>query len=110
MMPDGIGRSRYRSNVASRPKRPSIDDMVRDLLATLAEPGAHLDRAVVALQVSEVAERYARAEVVAARDLDGASWADVGAALGVSRQTAHERFRSGPDGLHSRLFRRGAAG
>lgn len=110
MMPDSIGQSRYRSDVASRRKQPTIDDMVSDLVATLAEPGAHLDRVVVALQLSDAADRYARAEVLAARELDGATWADVGAALGVSRQTAHERFRSGPAGLHSRRFRRDAAG
>ncbi|MGI8685707.1 MAG: helix-turn-helix domain-containing protein [Acidimicrobiales bacterium] len=92
--------------MASRRQRPSIDDIVRDVVAAEAEPGAHLDHAVVALKLSEAAERYARAEVIAARELDGASWAAVGKALGVSRQTAHERFRTGPDGLHSRLFKR----
>lgn len=110
MMPDSLGRSRYRSDVGPRRKRPTIDDMVGDLVSTLAEPGAHLERAVVALRLSDAADRHARAEVLAARELDGASWADVGAALGVSRQTAHERFRSGPDGLHSRRFKRDAAG
>ncbi len=106
MKPD-VGRSpQYRPEVASRRKRPSIDDIVRNVVAAEAELGAHLDHAVVALELSEAAERYARAEVIAARELDGASWADVGKALGVSRQTAHERFRTGPDGLHSRLFKR----
>ncbi|MGH9157669.1 MAG: hypothetical protein ACRD1K_17950 [Acidimicrobiales bacterium] len=93
--------------MAARRKRPPLETMVRDLVdITLAQPGAHLDRAVAALALSQAAERYARAEVLAARELDGSSWADVGAALGVSRQTAHERFRTGPDGMHSRAFKR----
>ena len=49
-------------------------------------------------------ERISRTEVMAARE-DGATWAEVGDAFGVTRQGAHERFRTGPDGLHSRLFR-----
>lgn len=93
------------ATMARRPRR-SIEDAVAELVASLARPGAHLDRAVVALAVAGEAERVARAEVIAARELDGASWADVGKALGVSRQTAHERFRTGPNGMHSRLFKR----
>lgn len=110
MAPDGVRSPGYLGGVASRQKRPSIDDMVRDLVSMQAEPGAHLDRAVVALQISDAADRYARAEVLAARQFDGASWAAVGKALGVSRQTAHERFRTGPNGLHSRLFKSRDAG
>ena len=91
--------------MARRPRR-NLDQAVAELVASLAGPGAHLDRAVVALAVAGEAERLARAEVIAARELDGASWTDVGKALGVSRQTAHERFRTGPDGMHSRLFKR----
>ena len=80
------------------------------MVASETDLGTHLDRAVAALELSAAAERYARAEVIAARELDGASWADVGKAFGVSRQTAHERFRTGPDGLHSRLFKQKSAG
>lgn len=108
MKPDGGRESRYRSAVPRR-KRPSIDEVVRDVVGAEAGPVAHLDRAVAALRLSEAAERFARAEVIAAREFEGASWADVGNAFGVSRQTAHERFRTGPDGLHSRLFKRAAA-
>jgi hypothetical protein len=42
---------------------------------------------------------------MAARELDAASWADVGAGLGMTRQAAHERFRTGPDGYHSRWYK-----
>jgi hypothetical protein len=58
------------------------------------------------MRLAEAADRLARVEVMAARELDGATWAEVGDALGVRPQTAHERFRTGPDGLHSRLFKR----
>lgn len=106
MAPD-TGRERAVASVAmARRRRRNIDQAVAELVAALVGPGAHLDRAVVALAVAAEAERLARAEVIAARELDGASWADVGKALGVSRQTAHERFRTGPDGMHSRLFKR----
>jgi hypothetical protein len=43
---------------------------------------------------------------MAARDQDDATWDDVADAFGVTRQAAHERFRTGPDGLHSRYFKR----
>ena len=70
----------------------------------------HLDAAAAALMLAEAAHRLARAEVMAARDADGATWEQVGIALDMSRQSAHERFRTGPDGMHTRLFkkRRGA--
>ena len=110
MKPDSGRTSRYGHGVATRRKQARVEDLVRDVVASETGLGTHLDRAVAALELSAAAERYARAEVIAARDLDGASWADVGKALGVSRQSAHERFRTGPDGMHSRLFKRATAG
>lgn len=62
--------------------------------------------AVAARALADAADRLARVEVLAARELDGATWEQVGEAFGVSRQSAHERFRTGPDGMHSRLFKR----
>jgi hypothetical protein len=62
----------------------------------------HLRLAAAALAVADAADRLAREEVMAARQRDSATWEMVGDALGVSRQAAHERFRAGPDGLHSR--------
>ncbi len=62
--------------------------------------------AVAARALADAADRLARVEVLAARELDGATWEQVGGAFGVSRQSAHERFRTGPDGMHSRLFKR----
>ena len=55
--------------------------------------------------IEQEADRLARVEVMAARELDGASWSDVGEALGMTRQAAHERFRTGPDGFHSRWYK-----
>lgn len=68
----------------------------------------HLNLAVAALALAEAADRLAREEVMAAREHDGATWEQVGDAIGVSRQSAHERFRAGPDGLHSRFSQKGA--
>ena len=106
MAPDAGREWAVGSAAMVRRSPSSIDRAVKDLVSSLAPQGARLDRAVVALSVAAEAERVARAEVIAARELDGVSWADVGRALGVSRQTAHERFRTGPDGMHSRLFKR----
>jgi hypothetical protein len=90
----------------ARAKQPSVREVVRNMLiATGGDPSAHLDRAAIALEFAAEADTYARAEVMAARELDGASWADVGAALGMTRQAAHERFRTGPDGFHSRWYK-----
>jgi hypothetical protein len=68
-----------------------------------------LDTAAAALLLAEAADRLARAEIIAAREVDGATWEQVGTALGISRQSAHERFRTGPDGLHSRWFKKETA-
>ncbi len=90
----------------ARAKQPSVKEVVRNMLiAAGGDPSAHLDRAAIALELAAEADTYARAEVMAARELDGASWADVGAALGMTRQAAHERFRTGPDGFHSRWYK-----
>lgn len=83
---------------------PNIDRELSDLARRVAgERSSRLERAAALLQISEAADRLARVNVAAARVHDGASWADVGEALGVSRQTAHERYRSGPDGGASRV-------
>lgn len=79
------------------------EDALRAVIDTIAGRGAdHLDRAVVARRVVELATRLERIEVMAARE-QGATWATVADAFGITTQTAHERFRSGPDGLHSRF-------
>ncbi len=82
---------------------------VADLVRRLTGAGAtHLDRAVVAGMLAKAADRLSRSEVMAAR-ADGSTWAEVGEAFGISTQAAHERFRSGPDGLHSRRSRLAAS-
>lgn len=107
MKPDALPVSGYFHPVADRRGRPSIEEAVRALVTSEAgSVGSHLERVIAALEVAAAAERLARIEVMAARDMDGASWNEVGKALGVSRQAAHERFRTGPDGLHSRLYKR----
>ena len=81
-----------------------VEARVADLVRSIATSGSPLDRAVAARLLAKAADRLSRAEVMAARE-DGATWAEVGEAFGISTQTAHERFRSGPDGLHSRRSR-----
>lgn len=96
------------SNVASRvPGSRAVGRAVVELVSSLVAAGSdrsHLERARIAARIADEAERISRTEVMAARE-DGATWAEVGEAFGVTRQGAHERFRTGPDGLHSRLFR-----
>jgi len=78
---------------------------VRDLVRLLAgAETTHLNRAVVASVLAKAADRLSRTEVMAARQ-EGVIWAEVAEAFGISTQAAHERFRSGPDGLHSRRSR-----
>jgi hypothetical protein len=65
-------------------------EILRDNLAELAQSWP-----LQALAVLAEVERWHRAlieqSVAAARDA-GVSWADIGAALGVTKQSAHERF------------------
>ena len=81
-----------------------VEARLAELVRSVASSGSPLDRAVAARLLAKAAERLSRAEVMAARDV-GVTWAEVGEAFGISTQTAHERFRSGPDGLHSRRAR-----
>lgn len=100
---DDVARSR-------QPAARTIDQAVRDALVALLPRSLaeqpHLTRAVLAERIAAAATRLSRAEVMIARDQDGATWDDVADAFGVTRQAAHERFRTGPDGLHSRYFKR----
>ena len=84
----------------------TTEDDLRSLVRRLAGSDTdHLALAVAATKLAEAATRVARSEVMAARS-GGTTWAEVGAAFGITTQTAHERFRTGPDGMHSRLFKR----
>jgi hypothetical protein len=57
------------------------------------EAPRHLNLAVLALELSHVMERLAGEHVALARELDQVTWEDVGAAFGISMQSAHHRFR-----------------
>ena len=81
-----------------------MEARVAKLVRSIARSQSPLDRAVAARLLAKEADRLSRAEVMAARE-GGVTWAEVGEAFGISTQTAHERFRSGPDGLHSRRSR-----
>jgi len=84
----------------------AVEAALAVVLGERAGSQSRLERAAAADQISAAAERLSRAEVMAARDTEGASWQDVGDAFGITRQSAHERFRTGPDGLHTRWFKR----
>ena len=86
---------------------PSTDPIqlpeLADALGRLAEaldrrPGdertSHLDMAVLADSISHQVRALARQLVARARS-DGATWAEIGAAFGVTRQAALRRWRSG---------------
>lgn len=85
----------------------AVEDIARGQPAEAVS--RHLKVAAAALALAEAADRLARAEIIAARDEDEATWEQVGEALGITRQAAHERFRTGPDGMHSRLYMKKAA-
>jgi hypothetical protein len=101
--------ARRRATPPERDVAQAVHTAVEELLAGQGDShnrptSRHLRVAVAALKVAEAADRFARTEIMAARDEDGATWEDVGQALDITRQAAHERFRTGPDGMHSRLF------
>ena len=75
----GVARGRYPDR--SDPRR----------LTSQPEP---LACAVVAVEVAEALELIAAEEVQRAREFDGVTWEDVGAAFGTSMQSAHSRFRA----------------
>lgn len=52
----------------------------------------NLDRIKSAATIARLAEEDLK-DAVTRAFLDGASWAEIGAVLGVSKQTAHNRFR-----------------
>ena len=76
----GLPRVRYPASTRREPKR------------TTAQP-RHLDVAVLALTLSQAMEWLAGEHVGQARVLDDMTWEDVGAAFGISMQSAHHRFR-----------------
>ena len=55
----------------------------------------HLALAVTAARVAAAADRLARTHVALARDKEGVTWEQIGEAFGTTRQSAHERFRTG---------------
>lgn len=55
----------------------------------------HLLLAVSAARLAAAADRLARDHVRLAREVEGATWEQVGDAFGTTRQSAHERFRPG---------------
>lgn len=61
----------------------------------------HLAMALLAEQVSAQAHELARSLVALARSEEGASWAEVGDAFGVTRQAALRRWR--PSGRPGRV-------
>lgn len=75
-----LPETRYSSPTRREPRR------------TTAQP-RHLDLAVLAIELGQAMERIAGEHVAQARELDGATWEDVGAAFGTSMQSAHARFR-----------------
>lgn len=97
-----------------RPPRTSAPDkdadaLVRNLIDELAvrmrrgtrqsgkatTSSGHLALAVTAARVAAAADRVARTHVTLARDEEGVTWEQIGEAFGTTRQSAHERFRTG---------------
>jgi len=73
-------------------------DLPRDRYPDPDNPKRHrlqpppLDLAVLAIKAAQALELVATEQVERARDLDKVSWGEVGAAFGVSMQSAHARF------------------
>jgi hypothetical protein len=88
---------------------PGTTAAVGRVVLHLSPTSKPLDRAAAALAVSREARRLADDHVAEARR-QGQTWAATGAALGVSRQTAFERFRNSEHhGPYARSNRVGTA-
>ena len=102
-------RSARRSSAEpSREVARALERAVESLVPARADrdeaASRHLRVAAAALALADAADRLAREEILVARNVDSATWEQVGEALGISKQGAFERFRTGPDGMHSRLY------
>ena len=90
-----VGRVATKLPKLSRSIAPAQEDVTGldqlDPSATTARDATHLRRITAAARGLEKAEAELRSAVDAAR-ADGESWAVIGAALGVSRQGAYQRF------------------
>lgn len=71
--------ARRLSSSTSRSRRPRADPRLAD--------------AVLAVRLAQALELLAVREIAEARDHDGLTWSDVGAAFGTSAQSAHTRYR-----------------
>lgn len=71
-------------------------DALAELHAAVQDAGypTALDRVQLLRMIRDTAESALPQAVAQARD-DGASWEQLGRALGVTRQSAHERFSAG---------------
>jgi hypothetical protein len=67
--------------------------------AHIAPPEALLNLEAAAREYNRAGHRLAK--TVAAAKASGASWADIGRAVGISRQSAHERWADKPSPLHA---------
>jgi len=79
--------------VAEAEQEPELSRVPDAVLDPLADLGAAARRAHAAAHEARVAAEMLAAAVRAARE-NGASWATIGAATGMTRQAAHERWRS----------------
>jgi hypothetical protein len=71
--------ARRLSSSTSQTRRPQTDPRLVD--------------AVLAVRLAEALELLASHEITEARERNGLTWADVGAAFGTSAQSAHTRYR-----------------
>ena len=82
-----------------------VDEMPRDLGAKATVLRNQITRLIdrrpsAALRTLAYVEAWQRAlidQAVAAARAEGQSWTDIGAALGITKQAAHERFRDRTD-------------
>ena len=92
-------RTSSSDNDADRLVRKVVDELAsrrgKTLRGDVLTSSRHLVLAVAAARVAAAADRLARTHVALARDKEGVTWEHVGEAFGTTRQSAHERFRSG---------------
>lgn len=87
MAPDQEGTHDASDHLLDRLMRVAVRRISEERNAT-----SHVERLSLAGELRAAAERRVLKEIARCRH-SGASWADIGAALGVSGQAAHRRYR-----------------
>jgi hypothetical protein len=99
-------KSLFRRHMESTVRLTRVIDMRRPIINAARDSPPPLDMVLATVRsAADLAEMVSghTAELVAIARQAGASWSQIGEALGITKQAAHERFRNSPRQLPMRL-------